>query len=70
MDKREERDAMLKAIEWRVARHETQGKIGITPADDDETYIKILEYMQYLRDIPQNPSFPDVEIKTFEEWSK
>ena len=57
------RDMYLHDIQWRVSRYDSQVKLGITPND-------ILGYMQYLRDIPQEPSFPDVEIKTFEEWSK
>jgi len=64
------RDMYLHDIQWRVSRYDSQVKLGITPNDSEEVYMSILGYMQYLRDIPQEPSFPDVEIKTFEEWSK
>lgn len=66
--KREERDGYLNDIQWRVERYDSQVKLGVTPNDSEEVYMSILRYMQYLRDIPQDPAFPDVEIKTFEEW--
>ena len=34
----------------------------------DEEREKYKAYRQYLRDIPQNPDFPDIEILSFEEW--
>lgn len=68
--KRNERDRYLNDIQWRVERYDSQIKLGITPNDNEEVYMSILAYQQYLRDIPQSAGFPDVEIKTFEEWAQ
>lgn len=62
------RDSYINNIEWRVDRYKDQKQLNITTTDSEETYIKILRYMQYLRDIPQSPAFPDIEVKTFEQW--
>ncbi len=35
-------------------------------SDDDKKNYK--NYRQYLRDIPQNPDFPNVEVLTFDDW--
>ena len=34
----------------------------------EEEQEKIKAYRHYLLDIPQSEGFPDVEVKTFEEW--
>ncbi len=66
--KRIERDYLVNDIQWRVERYEGQVKLGITPNDSEEEYMSILRYVQYLRDIPQDPEFPNIEIKSYEEW--
>lgn len=35
-------------------------------SDEDKKNYK--NYRQYLRDIPQNPDFPNVEVLTFDDW--
>jgi len=62
------RDAYINDIEWRVSRYRDQKELGRETDDDEETYLSVLEYMQYLRDIPEQPDFPNIEVLTFDEW--
>lgn len=61
MDKmRAERDVRLQAIMWRVERYNTQIALGETPDDDSTKMTAINQYLQDLRDMPQdNPSVAD-----------
>lgn len=36
---------------------------------DDETKELYKQYRQYLRDIPSNVDFPNIEILSFDEWT-
>ena len=65
---RKQRDQYIDDIKWRVERYNSQKDLGIETTDDAETYRQILSYMQYLRDIPTQEEFLDVEIKTFTVW--
>lgn len=65
---RYQRDKMITSIEWRIRRYEQQKYLGLDTIDTEEEYLNILAYIQYLRDIPQSENFPDVEVKTYEEW--
>lgn len=69
-DIRKQRKDLINFIKWRVERYKTQKKLGIETADNEETYIQILQYLQYLRDIPLNDDFPDVTLLSFEEWQQ
>lgn len=63
------RNSYISDIEWRVARYRDQSELGITTTDDAETYHKILEYMQYLRNYPESSVYwYEHNPKTFEEW--
>ncbi len=53
----------------RCDRYEKQKSAGIETTDSEETYKNNLLYLQYLRDIPQQLNFPDVEVLTFDKWS-
>lgn len=48
------RDGYIGDIEWRVSRYRDQIEMQIETTDTEETYIKILQYMQYLRDYPES----------------
>ena len=48
------RDKYLNDIEWRVSRYRDQIEINVDTTDTEETYLKILHYMQYLRDYPES----------------
>ena len=66
--KRQERDDKLCAVLWRIERYEQQLKLGIETLDTEKTYYGLLQYIQYLRDIPQQDTFPNINILTFEEY--
>lgn len=66
--KRQERDDKLNAVIWRIERYEQQLKLGIETLDTEKTYYGLLHYVQYLRDIPQQDAFPNINILTFEEY--
>ena len=65
---RQERDELLNSILWRVERYNQQKQLSISTSDSEEEYMKILEYIQYLRDIPSVEGFPNISIKSFEDW--
>lgn len=67
--RRVQRDTYISEIEWRINRYRSQHELEIETTDTTETYIQILRYIQYLRDIPETEGFPDIQIQTFEEWA-
>lgn len=69
-EKRAERDATINSILWRVERYSQQKQLGIITTDSESEYIAILQYIQYLRDVPAQPDFPSVELLSFEDWNK
>lgn len=64
-DMRLKRDEILSSYDWRIERYKEQKSIGAETTDPDEVFLSLLEYRQYLRDLPNNPSFPYIEIKEF-----
>ena len=63
------RDNYINDIEWRVSRYRDQVELGIPTADTHETYVAILQYMQYLRDYPESGgTWYEQNPLTFEEW--
>lgn len=53
---RQTRDQLIKDVEWRVTRHNHEISLGLTPT---EPLQPLLEYIQRLRDIPQQSGFPN-----------
>lgn len=68
-DLRETRDFMLSSLDWRFDRYREQKILGIETTDLEQDFIDLLQYKQYLRDITKDPTFPDIQIKTFEEFN-
>lgn len=68
-DLRETRDFMLSSLDWRFDRYREQKILGIEMTDSEQDFIDLLQYKQYLRDITKDPAFPDIQIKTFEEFN-
>lgn len=68
--KRAERDNLINSILWRVERYNQQKQLEIETTDSESEYIAILQYIQYLRDVPAQPDFPSVELLSFEDWNK
>ena len=44
---------------WKVQRHEQEKTLGIDTTLTDEQYMALLEYIQALRELPQQTGFPD-----------
>ena len=67
-DLRETRDFMLSSLDWRFDRYREKKILAIETTDSEQDFIDLLQYKQYLRDITKDPTFPDIQIKTFEEF--
>lgn len=64
------RNQYLSDISWRIERYYSQQLCKVTTTDSEEEIIKVALYMEYLRNIPQQETFPDVQVLTFEDWKK
>lgn len=62
---RELRNKLLDNTDKKVARYRDEVELGLETTDD---LIKLTNYRQYLRDIPNEEGFPYVTIKTYEEY--
>lgn len=60
-EKRAERDVILQSTDIYM--------LPDYPITEEEREV-YKQYRQYLRDLPSNEAFPNVEIKTFDEWKK
>ena len=67
---RRKRDVLIDGIKWRIERYKSQQELEIETSDNATTYMQILRYMQYLRDIPVQEDFPNIELLTFEQWQE
>jgi len=68
-EKKYQREEFLKQSDILVARHKEQIEIEANTTLSKEEYKKLLEYRQYLRDITLDKSFPNILIKTLQEFS-
>lgn len=59
---REKRDTLLNAELWKLQRHEQEKVLGINTTLTEEEYIKLLQYIQALRELPQQSNFPNTVI--------
>lgn len=59
--KRHDRDALLKATDVYM--------LSDFPISDEEREL-YKQYRQYLRDLPEAESFPEVDIMSFKEWQQ
>lgn len=64
-NKRLERDKVINNFSWRLDRNSQELELGLETTDNR---IELLEYMQYLRDIPNEEGFPYIVIKTYDEF--
>lgn len=53
---RAERDRLILSIRWRIERHQDEIILDLEPTEPIEP---ILEYIQALRDVPQQAGFPE-----------
>lgn len=49
------RDTLILSVEWRVRRHQDEMALGLEPT---ESITPVLEYIQALREVPQQTGFP------------
>lgn len=67
--KRWERDDVLNKTMCRIQRYQTQKEAGLSTTDDATTYSALLNYAQYLRDIPQQSGeWWSADILDFDVW--
>jgi len=62
---RELRNKMLYDTDKRVARYRDEEALGLETTAD---ITKLINYRQYLRGIPNEPGFPYITIKTYDEF--
>lgn len=63
--KRAERDNIINSFSWRIERNSQELELNLETTDNR---LDLLNYMQYLRDIPNDKKFPNIEIKTYDEF--
>lgn len=56
---RQQRDTLLNAELWKLQRHEQEKALGISTTLSEQEYLALLQYIQNLRDIPQQAGFPN-----------
>ena len=59
---RQQRDRFLNAELWKLQRHEQEKALGIDTTLTDEEYIALLKYIQALRELPEQPNFPNTVV--------
>ena len=53
---RAERDRLIESVRWRIERHSDELALGSEPT---EPLVPLLQYVQALRDAPQQAGFPE-----------
>lgn len=59
---RAKRDGLIEDIMWRVERYEAQVALGVTTTDTEAQYKSVLQYIQDLRDVPEQSGFPSTIV--------
>lgn len=55
-DIRAERDRLIESVRWRIERHRDEVALSTNPTEQLEP---LLQYVQALRDVPQQAGFPE-----------
>lgn len=56
---RKKRDSLLNAELWKLERHSQEKALGVDTTITEQEYIALLQYIQALRELPQQAGFPD-----------
>ena len=56
---REKRDSLIKQVSWQVERHSQEKMLGLATTLSEQEYIALLQYIQELRELPQQEDFPN-----------
>lgn len=56
---RKKRDNLINKEIWKISRHEQEKLLGIKTTLNEQEYLALLQYIQNLRDIPQQAGFPN-----------
>ena len=64
---RAERDILIQQIEWRVNRHYQELELDLTPTEELRP---LVEYIQALRDVPQQEGFPTNIVWPVPPWEE
>ena len=59
------RDSKIEEIQWRIQRYTEQVSMGVKTTDSEENYKAVLKYVQDLRDVPKQKTFPESVV-----WSE
>lgn len=65
LDLRTARDANLRDTDWIVLRQQEEVMLGRTPTIPAEQWQSLLVYRQALRDLPEQPGFPRVQLPDY-----
>ena len=56
---RQKRDRLISSQMWKIQRHEQEKLLGLNTTLSDDEFLKLLKYIQDLRDITLQEYFPD-----------
>lgn len=62
-DGRAWRDNAIESVKWLRERQRDELDLALEPTLSTEQFKELLLYMQALRDWPQSPDFPDIELR-------
>ena len=55
---RQRRDTEIAAVQWLIERHRSESSLQLSTTLTDEDYLLVHRYVQDLRDVPEQDSFP------------
>lgn len=59
---RQKRDTLLNAELWKLQRHEQEKALEIQTTLSEQEYLALLQYIQALRELPQQEGFPNTVV--------
>jgi hypothetical protein len=68
--RRNDRDAMLSSVDWKVCREQDAIRLNISEHEAADTILHLARYRQYLRDFTKQEDWWDIPIPSLEEFIK